>query len=698
MTTRKANGVISPLEFIQELAAPFDADARAWTLADRNGDRPTSWRGRAIRVDRDREFDPRLNHWISTGMFPRGAGGRDIDSMLGCGAIVIDDPTTKGDAKKLFDRLGAPTARIATSPDNYHWWYLLKEPATAAQARPVLAKVVALKLGDASGNNPVRYARLPCGLNTKKKYGEPFRVRMVEWTGRRFAIADIAEALGVDGDVDEGESKVEEDRVTVRASTEELERLIRSGESYHGPMTQLTCRSVVAGEPAKDAIRRLRALMLESDGQEDPRRKESWQITLDNIPRMIESAKRKFPQGAVRSQLRRGDKKVIADEENVRLILENDPALQGLVRFDEFAMQRVLMRPVPGDAAVVADSEYPRRWRDEDTVATQQYVQRSYISAIGRDKVDGALSAWGRSRWAFHPFREYLNRLRWDGKPRLDDWLQTYMGAGVAPHDYLKAVGSKWLISAVARVMQPGCQVDCALVLEGDQGIRKSTALRTLSGDEYFSDSLPNDLSSKDASDHVRGKLIIEMNELEQFKRSEIETVKSFISRRVERFRPAYGRNEIEYPRQCVFAGSTNSDQYLVDDTGNRRFWPVACHGVDIAALRRDRDQLWAEAHNRYVLGEKWYLDSGIEALAVKQTERRKLDDPWKDELARIVNTGDLRDVDELRPGQALSALGVETEKLTASNAARVGKILKALGWRKKASNMKVYVRPKEAK
>lgn len=692
----KRSGVILPMEFIRKLAAPFGEGARAWVLADRNGDKPVSWQGKAIRVDRDREFDPRLNHWISTGMFPRRAGGRDIESMLGCAAIVIDDPTTKGDAAKLFARLGTPTSRIATSPDNYHWWYFLKEPATAAQVRPVLAKIVSLGLGDRSGNNPVRYARLNCGVNSKKKYGKPFGVHMVEWTGRRFDIDEIMEALGLDEATVEDEPGA--DQVIVRASDEELERLIRSGESFHGPMTQLTCRAIVRGEPAKDAARRLRALMFESDGQDDPKRQESWQTTLDNILRMIESAQRKFPQGAVRSRLRRGDKRIIADEENMRLIYENDPALEGLVRFDEFAMQRVLMRPVPGDPAVVSDDEYPRRWRDEDTVAIQQYIQRNYVSAISREKVDGALGAWARSRWAFHPIREYLDRLRWDGKPRIDDWLQAYMGSGGAPRDYLRAVGSKWLISAVARVMDPGCQADCALVLEGGQGLRKSTALRTLAGDDYFSDSLPDDLSGKDASDHVRGKWIIEMNELEQFKRSEIETVKSFISRRVERFRPAYGRNEIEYPRQCVFAGSTNSDQYLVDDTGNRRFWPVTCHGVNLAALKKDRNQLWAEAHNRYVAGERWYLDSNIEALAVKQTERRRLTDPWQDELARIVSTGDLKDQDELRPGQALNALGVETEKLTAFNAARVGKILKALGWRKKASNAKVYVRPEASK
>ncbi|AMN47195.1 hypothetical protein ACG33_08825 [Steroidobacter denitrificans] len=606
----KAGKVISPMEFLRELVGPVGGEARAWITSFPDADDP-SWQGRAIRVDDDREFSPRLNHYVSTAAFPPKAKGRTIENMIACVAIVVDDPTTKGDAAKLFRTLGKPTARVQTSEGNYQWWYFLTEGATAAQVRPVLEKVVALGLGDKSGNNAARYARIHCGVNNKREHGEPFGVHMVEWTGNRFGIDEIAEALGAaQGDLETDDDDSDEPKAIIqRASDGELERLIKSGESFHGPMVQLTARAICNGELEKDALRRLRALMFESEGQDNPKRKSSWEKTLGNIPRMLASAKVKFPQGAVRSQLRRGDGgSIIADEENVRLIVEHDSSLAGMVRYDELSMRRVLVRPVPGDTAVVASDEYPRQWRDEDSVAMQQYVQRHYMPRIGRDKVDGALGTWARSRWSFHPIRDYLKRLEWDGKPRLDDWLTTYLQAKGAPEAYLRAVGAKWMIAAIARVIEPGCQADYALVLEGGQGKKKSSALRALAGDEHFSDSLPGDLSSKDAADHIRGKWIIELPELAQFRKSEIETVKAFITRRVERFRPAFGRFEIEYPRQCVFAGTTNEDQYLIDDTG------------DAASVSRTSDYWYFLMNGR----TKWARKSTRRTGSIRMSSRSK--------------------------------------------------------------------------
>jgi predicted P-loop ATPase len=232
----------------------------------------------------------------------------------------------------------------------------------------------------------------------------------------------------------------------------------------------------------------------------------------------------------------------------------------------------------------------------------------------------------------FHPVREYFEGLRWDGTPRLDTWLIDYFHADDTP--YVRAIGPRWLISSVARIYEPGCQADHVLVLEGPQGKQKSTALRTLAvKDEWFTDRLSN-LSSKDAIQEVAGVLIIELAELDILMRTKPAAYKAFLSRRYDRFRPVYGRHMVLWKRQCIFGGTVNptaDGRYLNDLTGARRFWPVTCRGrIDIDALRRDRDQLWAEAVVRYRRGDPWWLETeALERLAEAEQQARIAVDPW---------------------------------------------------------------------
>lgn len=240
---------------------------------------------------------------------------------------------------------------------------------------------------------------------------------------------------------------------------------------------------------------------------------------------------------------------------------------------------------------------------------------------------------------------------------------------------YLSVIGSKFMISAVARALLPGCKVDTMLVLEGGQGAGKSSAARILAGVKYFSDNLPA-MGTKDASDHVRGKWIIEVGELSAMQKSEIELTKAFISRQEEKFRPAYNRKEITYKRSCVFIGTTNQDTYLRDETGNRRFWPVRVGKINLRALQQDRDLLWAEAVYWYKNGVKWHLSTEEEALAKVVQNGRVSDDIWQEQLYNA-----LEGVTEISLTEAAKQLFLDTAKVSRADQNRITASLKGLGF-----------------
>ncbi len=232
------------------------------------------------------------------------------------------------------------------------------------------------------------------------------------------------------------------------------------------------------------------------------------------------------------------------------------------------------------------------------------------------------------------PVRHFLEGLAWDGFPRVENWLARYCGADAS--DLTAKVGTAWLVSAVARALKPGCKADCALVLEGRQGAGKSSILRALAGPDWFHDGL-SDMHGKDASAALRGKWIIELPEMSAMRRSDTEAVKAFLSRTEERYRPAYGRSEVIEPRRCVFAGTTNRNDYLTDDTGGRRFWPVTVGAIKLDELTADREQIWAEAVDLFRTGANWWLDRMDESAAAAVVATRAADDPWGGDVLRVV-------------------------------------------------------------
>ena len=310
-------------------------------------------------------------------------------------------------------------------------------------------------------------------------------------------------------------------------------------------------------------------------------------------------------------------------ESNIVKCLTRYNGWPGTIAFDQFANRLILQKRAPFELKPSAVG-YPRPWKDIDTLMTMDWLQctKGVLIEAHEGATFNALNMIGHMN-AFHPVKDYLSSLKWDAVQRLPTLLSAYFGAVDTP--YTQAVGTAWMISAIARIMRPGCQADYMLVLEGSQGARKSSALRTLFSDEWFTDAriTLNDEGLK----KLQGKWGVEIAELEGFRGKAATEIKAFITCRIDQYRASYGRIPEDRPRTCVMAGTTNEREYLVDRTGNRRFWPVMCSTIDLAALTRDRDQLWAEAYARYDSGEQWWLES--DNLARDEQRKREVREPW---------------------------------------------------------------------
>lgn len=276
----------------------------------------------------------------------------------------------------------------------------------------------------------------------------------------------------------------------------------------------------------------------------------------------------------------------------------------------------------------------------------------------------------------FHPVKDYLDSLQWDGKPRIDKWLNTY--AKAADNEYTQAVSRLVMLAAVRRIRKPGCKFDEMLVLESSQGKNKSTFLNTLVPDEaWFIDDLPLAADSKVVVEKTSGRWIIEAAELSGMRKSDIETLKSFLSRRVEVARMSYAHFPVERPRHFIVIGTTNAQYYLKDTTGNRRFWPVRVMDFDIEALKHDRDQLWAEASAREAKGESIRLDPGLYELAGMQQERRRIDDPWEHAIEGALGNLNGKVLTE----DIWQLVGVPLERRNQNDNARIGEVMRRMGF-----------------
>ncbi len=327
------------------------------------------------------------------------------------------------------------------------------------------------------------------------------------------------------------------------------------------------------------------------------------------------------------------------------------------------------------ECAPVWRAPYDRAIRDEDVTEIQKWIQHNGIPRIGKEIVHDAVRNVA-IKSSFHPVRDYLSSLTWDGTPRVGSWLSAYLGAERTA--YTNGIGQMFLVAMVARAFQAGCKADYMMVLEGKQGLMKSSACRILAG-QWFSDQLP-DIGTKDAAQHLRGKWLIEAAEMHALSKAETAALKAFVTRQEERYRPPYGRLEVIEPRQCVFIGTTNKAVYLRDETGGRRFWPVKCGSIAIEALKRDRDQLFAEAVHVYRAGEAWWPDKDFEAkhIAPEQSARYEHDDWEQPIVAWLMGKRDVT-ISEV----AMHALNVRKEAFSKADQLRIAAILERTDWQR---------------
>jgi putative DNA primase/helicase len=383
---------------------------------------------------------------------------------------------------------------------------------------------------------------------------------------------------------------------------------------------------------------------------------------------------------------------VIPNLANVVTILSEHPDWRGCLAYDLFAERPITKKAPPWHADDAPPSTSAGELTDTDVSRFILWLYRAERLTIPDKVVMQAIGIVAEKN-PVHPVRDYLRSLKWDAKQRLPDAASTYFGAEAT--EYTRAVIPRWFISAVARIAEPGAQCDCVLVLEGRTGWRKSSAFRSLVPvREWYADS-GIVIGSKDSYQNIHGVWIYGFDELDSLSKSELTATKNFITQTFDRFRPPYGKVARNFRRQNIFSGSTNKDDYLNDPTGDRRYWPLQVRRpIDVHALVRDRDQLWAEAVARYDSGEPWHVDTPeLRRLCEAEQSKRSADDAWAPLVNDWLENPTTRDPSDGLPKRLelakgvtttdvlLGALGMKAADIKRADETRAGIVLRQLGY-----------------
>jgi|TARA_R110002167_G_scaffold132696_2_gene317050 predicted P-loop ATPase len=358
---------------------------------------------------------------------------------------------------------------------------------------------------------------------------------------------------------------------------------------------------------------------------------------------------------------------------NILIIMEKDKRWKKKVWLNEFSNAIYL------DEKPLKDTDYTR---------IKRWMFKQYGVHFSTDMIVEATNFIAEQNGK-NPLTNWLNSNVWDGVPRMDEWL--VRGCGAEDNKLNREIGRRWLIQCVARAMEPGCKADCVLILVGPQGARKSTTFRILGSPEYFCDT-PMDIGSSNAYMQIHRAWIYEVAELDSIRRARNSSTKAFLSAQEDTFRLPYARQTVTLKRHTVFCGTTNKAEFITDETGSRRYWPIQVGKMDTDWTEHNRSQLWAESAVAYKNGEKWFLEDQAQNVLDEQSSDFRQFDPWHEIVERYIRANGLNmsTTDLMEQG-----LKLEKYQMTRASEMRVGDIMRQLGFdrvRKRVFGDRKYV------
>ena len=363
----------------------------------------------------------------------------------------------------------------------------------------------------------------------------------------------------------------------------------------------------------------------------------------------------------LKKKTEKGDEYLLPVIHNYMLILRNDDAFRGHIRFNELT-QNI--------------NVYDLEITEDIPTIFRSIIERKYIqNKVSKNDIIDSIEAIALEN-KYHPIKSWIKSLKWDGISRVNGLFFDYFGA--EDTDYTMAVSRSFLVSAIARIFKPGCQVDTMVVLEGPQGNNKSSSLAVLFTPEWHSE-VSVSVGGKDFYENLRGKWLMEFGEMAAIKKSDYAHIKQILTARIDHYRPSYARFARDFPRQSIFSGTTNeTSDYLVDPSGDRRYFPVFCPNIDLDALKRDRCQLWAEAYQLFLNGADWWIVPGAD----KEQDKRFQSDSWEQIILEWLVGKSIITTSEILS----DALKIEIGKHSKGDQTRVGQIMRKNKWIRKQS------------